>query len=1253
MKRSALIVLTLCASLSLRAGDYEKAWEYIHKNDIPHARECLAKAMKAPATHDNALATLLLLETYEGYPEDVAQRLHNPVTTFSKPSPYWYAFWFSEAVLGDYGAKKGYQLDNLNQVLKDPAMDGSLRAAGEYFYGKHLYDLNEVAQTPAHFRAMGAVENWAHVGPFDNTSGSGFDKDYGPLHEPKAGKGFTIYNNTTADWFVPPIPTNEGWAFVGQYFPAVTGTGIGYSQSFVKAPAATDALLALGGAGAFKVWVNDRLLITHAEEARTELDQHVVPVHLNAGYNRVLVQTGFTRQSEAVNFIIRFINDRHDPIPGLENTAAVQPYTVDKQTAQPEEIPHFAVAFFKEALKKNPNDVTNAILLAKVYVRNEEYDKAKEVLHPCYRKYPDDPVVLNYYMTCLGESKDRTEAAEVRERIKAIDPGNYWVKIIESKRLADEKQYQEALDTLLVAEKMQGERLTTDIRKVGLLAGMQLIDSTVNTLRRAYERYPANNDIVGVMYKIEKQVYSDNDAALDVLRKYVALTNDYNGSYSLANEYLEQSKTDSALMVFRKMTTVEPYNKDSYENLINVFYKQRQYDSVMRYLELQHSISPYSHSVYGSMATCYLQQKNEAKAIENYEKALAIYPSQYEYRRRLRELQGKPNIFKYFPTLEYTKVIADAFKQPQDSTEPITVLFDQDNVVLYGKGATERINSFAAVLQNKAAIDNWKELSLPYNDAYQDLDIIKAEVVKRSGARIPGDVEGNQIVFEKLEPGDAIYYSYKVSSYGIGRLGREFWDSYLFGSTAPVVHQQYNVLVADGEELNYQVLNGPDLKPAISQQENFKLYSWTRDNMAVIHSQPFMPPLADVGVNLQVSTVKSWDVIAGWYSDLTRLQSRDDYDVSQAFGEIFPAGVANLADSVKARRIYEYIESNMAYSSVSFRQSAFVPQRASRTLATRLGDCKDLSTLFLAFARKAGLDANLVLVNTRDNGSHVMQLPSMEFNHCIIRVKFNDTDHYLELTNNMQAFDVLPNNVYGAQVLNIPYNFTPPAAIALLQPRRFAQSAAHVRSQVKVTGSDVEVVQDLCFTGARASLIRSVYTDRNEADRKDQVHYAVSNNFKNPVEVETFNFSNLGSLADSVHESVKFRVSNEVINVGDFSMLHPVFREQVATAGIFTNEARRYPFEYWDYENTDDYNDEVEIHLEQGKSFNQIPSGVDTTFKGMHYKLSYAQTSPGVLLVSRSFSTDSKAEIAEADFPGLKAFFQKIMSEEQKYISFK
>ena len=82
---------------------------------------------------------------------------------------------------------------------------------------------------------------------------------------------------------------------------------------------------------------------------------------------------------------------------------------------------------------------------------------------------------------------------------------------------------------------------------------------------------------------------------------------------------------------------------------------------------------------------------------------------------------------------------------------------------------------------------------------------------------------------------------------------------------------------------------------------------------------------------------------------------------------------------------------------VSFRQSAFVPQRASAVLSTKLGDCKDLSGLFVTLAHMAGINAKMMLVDTRNNGQKDILLPSVEFNHCVVKAMLDNKNYFIEL----------------------------------------------------------------------------------------------------------------------------------------------------------------------------------------------------------------------------------------------------------------
>src|SRR5690606_17886243 len=158
---------------------------------------------------------------------------------------------------------------------------------------------------------------------------------------------------------------------------------------------------------------------------------------------------------------------------------------------------------------------------------------------------------------------------------------------------------------------------------------------------------------------------------------------------------------------------------------------------------------------------------------------------------------------------------------------------------------------------------------------------------------------------------------------------------------------------------------------------DYDIHTWEMQQVPAMKSEPLMPKITDIGSILHISTLKTWNEVADWYSDLAYQDVSNNFELNTTFEEIF-AKEKPADEFQKAKMIYEYIIKNIRYSSVSFRQSGLVPQNVSKTLSTRLGDCKDLSTLFVSLAANAGIQSQLVLIDTRDNGIMDMVLPSME-----------------------------------------------------------------------------------------------------------------------------------------------------------------------------------------------------------------------------------------------------------------------------------
>ncbi len=803
-------------------------------------------------------------------------------------------------------------------------------------------------------------------------------------------------------------------------------------------------------------------------------------------------------------------------------------------------------------------------------------------------------------------------------------------------------------------EAREGQSVWTISKRMFLHANLQHVDSMVSLLKKAYEVYPDELDVVMGMYAYNQKMVRNPAEAIRILEKYAAGHNSTKILEQLAEDYFQQNEPEKGLAALRNIIQTAPYELYVYSPIITHFFAAQQYDSAIHYLEIEHSISPYNSSPLGTIATCYLQKGDKAKALDYYKQALALFAGGTTYREKIRELENKPDVFSYFPKMDYYAAINKDLKAPQDTAKSYYYIFDDENVVLHAEGASEQVTNTAIYINKKDAIEQWKEISIPYNSTYSDLTIIKAEVVKANGTKISAETYDNDIVFTRLEPGDVIYYNYKVSNYGIGRLGREYWDKFYFQASVPSKLARYSLMVAAPLSINYVMKNADEVKPVESDHEDFHMYTWEMKNVPAFKDEPYSPSLGDIGKVLHVSTVKSWDVIAEWYSDVTRQQSKENFDVLKTLQQIFPKGEASkLSNDEKAKKIYNFIEQNISYSSVAFRQGAYIPQRASKTLNTRLGDCKDVSTLFVSLARKVGLDANLVLVSTRRNGQQSMVLPSMEFNHCIARFKDGDNYRYLELTDNQLPYNALPQNDVGAQILNIPFNYDTKESIGLLKPANKNDVSLNRQTKIQVGATDLKVKTILTVTGELASGMRSRYANKDEEEIRQALQQSAASHFKNQVSLESFDVANLDNLDDTVSIGTAYSVKNEVIGVGDINMIKPPYMDVIATSDVFSNEPRQYPFTYWLYENTDHYTSQIEMELPAGKVFDQVPADVKASFRDMKYELTYQRVAPGKLIINRRFLTNIIDDIPASEVGQMKDFFNLIVNAEQKYISFK
>jgi tetratricopeptide (TPR) repeat protein len=1244
----ALLFLTLLTCMtSVQAQDYEKGWDAIGKNDFKQARASLEKAMSNPATAVDAAMTLIYLETIN-YKEAQGQAHWKKAQKFmTQPYPYLYAYWFNDAVVGSYGKKTADQKKILEQIVKDPASPSMLKASTWYQMGHSFIVEDKFKNTAEVWAKTINVDKWQFVGPFDNVSGSGFDKSYPPIAQPQSDKGFKSANDANINWFTPTVGKVDGW--ITPSFNIKWRTAVLYAQSFVSVESDMEATLGFGMTSSAKVWVNDRLVLTEQEPRKTDYDLYQMKVKLKKGGNRILVQLSFEGEDYA-NFAVRLLDAQGELIP-LVCTAEFKPYAKDNTEGLPARIPFFAEKYFEDKIAKEPKNLINYILLIETYLRSAKNQEALAIADKGLAQQPES-IVFNYLrLACLSKLGNRTDVSTLLEKLKELDENSMIALQMRYNEEFEKEKYDDAEKLLNKRIQLFGEDESTLEHQIKIAAQKNKIEELIKLVELANTKYPTTFFFARCKYNLTMNLRKDNRAALAVYESFLTRKYEVSVAQIVASEYFKLGMNDKALAIYTKIEGLFSDDTDIKASIFNHYYAQKDNKKAKTYIEKMIGIAPTSSGYWEDAALLANQMGDQPTALVNYKKSLHYNPNDFKVRRTIRELEKKQDLNAVFTQYDYYDLLKKTNSKDKIGKHNWYYVLDDSKTIVYPERNSEAHRTMIIKVLNEKGIETWKERSLGYNRYREKLIVEKAEVVKPNGSKVKAEQNGGELVFPNLEKGDGIIISYRIESYSYGRMAREFWEKNFFNMFVPVEQTRYALLIAKSIPLSIKAHNFTS-NPVVKDIEDFKLYTWEMTNLPPVKDETFMQGLSDCGMVLHVSTVPDWKEITTWYGDVSATQAKQDYEIKKLVGTLFPEG-KKYSDTEKARIIYEWILKNIRYSSVPFRQSGYVPQLASKVIQTKLGDCKDLATLFAAIAREIGMKANLVLVNTRDNGDMGLLLPSMDFNHCIVKVIADGKPWYLELTDPHLPFGSLPNSDLKATALEIPFNETIESKPFALNPTNRINDSKNVKVNVKVQNrGELTVNMSGVSSGANASNLRSAYLNLPDDECIKKMHNAIADRFTNPVSVKSTNFGNFDGTTDTFHFHTSYVVKNEVIEIGDLKTIKVPFYNFFFKSNAFQEDKRTLDINYWEYEDCDGYTDEVNITLPEGKQFSDIPKDQKFNFNQSYYSLRYIKKSATTLQVIREIKVN-RENIPAVQYEPFKSFVDDILAAESKYVSFK
>lgn len=1223
----------------------QKAWASFNQNNRAEALLLFAQAAKDPATKPEAALGLCLVNYNDQAPQAAFEDLFTFYQTAPDPYPYIYALWSTDVLAG--GSKEDdtkAKLDFYRQLSTDPKANVTLQAMAWSALGSYAQSKNDYKTAREDFSRLQVLDQWAITGKFDNVSGSGFNKDFGPLAHPEADAEFKNYVDATVKWFPVKSFRNDRWLDLTYHFSS--DNAIAYAQTFVNSPMDQDAILMSGVSGSVKIFVNDKIIISEDEERNTDMDVYNSTIHLNKGYNRILVQIGSSEISSA-NFMVRLTDTNGRYLQNITCTATNQPYQKANDQYTPKKLPLFAEQYFTRQLKQQPGNWANEFMLAETYLRSDKTYEARKVLATIREKAPLSAYASLLLIKAYSTDGNNTDETREEEFLKKNDPDNYQALLLTWQEAMQKEDYMDAGKIYQKMIDIYGDGLSSTLLKLAMEGKKNDVNAFIKDLDESYEKYPDNYFLASAKYTLATKSSNDLKTANTLLEKYLAHNDNEDFRQILINNYFTLGDKATAEKYMDQTLENSPYATGFFNKYAAIYFGRQDYHSALKWQEKTLEEAPYIGDYYKSIGIIQETLKDKKAAADAYHKCIYYAPTNYDAREKLRELDGQPDMFDQITTFNTDSLYLhapDSSVYPNDNS--IVLLNDKQRIV-YGGGASEEKVTMLAKVFNQSGIDDWKETNIDYNPYSQRLIVEKAEVLKKDGSKVKAEVNDGDLVFTSIEPGDGVIYTYRIENYNSGRLAQHFWDDFYFNMFIPVENARYTLITPVAQTLSYKVIN-TSLEPTEKTADGWKTYTWETRNNPAIQNEHYMPRLSDIGQRLEVSSIPSWKFVQDWYSDLSSTKAKSDFEIKEITANLF-RDKTGLTELQKAKIIYAYIVQHINYSDVSFLHSAFTPQRASRTLNTRLGDCKDLATLFVAMAKEEGLKANLILIDTRDNGDHHLLLPSVNFNHCIATVMADGKKYVLELTSPYLPFGALTWNLRHTSGLYIPRDGQtnlPDSLIKLTSATDVPQILVR-HSDITFDGKDMHILRKSYRTGSDAAGIRSSYVTLGPEDRLKSMGSSISSDFTTTVTLDSLRFINLDNLKDTVSYNMGFTVKDGLSQIAGMDIFRLPWADAIGSLSFLSQqEQREFPFMLWALNFGKEIKETIVLHIPKGKTLAEIPKDVHYSCGILSYNLSF-KVSPAGVMATRTLDVNGD-EVAPSGYDAFKTFFTDVSNADSK-----
>lgn len=342
----------------------------------------------------------------------------------------------------------------------------------------------------------------------------------------------------------------------------------------------------------------------------------------------------------------------------------------------------------------------------------------------------------------------------------------------------------------------------------------------------------------------------------------------------------------------------------------------------------------------------------------------------------------------------------------------------------------------------------------------------------------------------------------------------------------------------------------------------------------------------------------------------------------------------------KAKAVYAYIQKSFKWNKS---RHFYSEDGIKKALENHTGNVADINLSLLAALGAAGVDADAVLLSTRDNGIINKLYPVLsDFNYVVAKVNIGDNSYLLDATDPLLPFGLLPIRCINDQG----------RVVSLTKPSYWTDLKAS-QKESKIYSLKLELAETGKIKGTITgySMGYEAYNKRNAIKNFNSVEEYVENlDEKMPrIKILSFDLKNLDSLENSLVETYDVEIdAYDNLNKEQISF-NPYFMDPVLE-NPFKLDTRSYPVDWGAPSDT-----RVNVVLDYPASFELAnkPGNVGFALPGGGGKYLASMQHEGNQLIVSQMTQLNKSIYLAHEYPALKELFNKMVQTQKAEVIFR